>query len=1071
MWPAGGSVFVEVFDDDPAGSGVLLDSWSGISVEPDDPDDLENPFGSFWLSLAELDPAFDLMPGMFVRVSDEDGGDPVPSKETVVLDLSVTLPVVPGGTVVSGMAVEAEGDVWVQVHAEDAEPVTAVFSDASNWTATFPGPIELGMNGSAWQEETSDPDGDRTEVWWSAPNPSFSVDPVGNRVWGDGWTPGSVAVSIGGLSWPAVADSGGHFDLDLHGFYDVVEGDVVEVSDTGSLVKTHTVTGLSVAGVIVVDDEVTGTAVQDSLVWVNIHGSEDPDVVVAADFDVYGDGSAWVWTAGFPAGSIDDETQGYAYQPDGDGDQTQVDWPVQVPEPPHSFGVDPLNDQVFGWGWPADGSVLVEVFDVGWNGTDPALRTYPGVVVAGDSNFNLDLTADPAFDVESGMYVVVSDESGVFWDKDHVVTDVAFTGIDAEFDVVSGTTSAVSPVWVNVHESGFDDTEAVLVGGEWDATMPFDIDDETQGYAYQRDFDGDRTHIDWPYIPEQNFNVFVDESMVHAYQWPLDAAVTLTVQHPTVVIEDFEDGDAAGWVGSHGSMTVVEDPVNPNGGLYVGKATMIPPDCAGQSLPFGGQMPDRFSVDFLAGGDTSHSSGLAFRLFSSEAAGHIASISYHTGELRWYDGAVYQTIMAASADTWYRIELRNIDWSAHTYDIWVNDVEQYPGAAFIDPAGYLDKIQAYACDVATGNDVYLDNITLSTDGVWGAVFYTDTQSSIEAPWDDTQSFAQFDLPDTVGAGDLVTVSGDVSGSPVVKEHVVTELAFTGVNVDTDTVSGTAADGSTVWVNVHGSTFEDVQETATGGVWDAVLPFDIVESTNGYASQRDPDGDQTQIQWPTPPPPNRFSVDPVGNRVWGDGWTPGSVAVSIGGLSWPAVADSGGHFDLDLHGFYDVVEGDVVEVSDTGSLVKTHTVTGLSVAGVIVVDDEVTGTAVQDSLVWVNIHGSEDPDVVVAADFDVYGDGSAWVWTAGFPAGSIDDETQGYAYQPDDDGDQTQMDWPVQIPEPPHSFGVDPLNDQVFGWGWPADGSVLVEVWDLVGGTMLRLRRVSWLLGIRTSIWI
>ena len=212
------------------------------------------------------------------------------------------------------------------------------------------------------------------------------------------------------------------------------------------------------------------------------------------------------------------------------------------------------------------------------------------------------------------MYVVVSDESGVFWDKDHVVTDVAFTGIDAEFDVVSGTTSAVSPVWVNVHESGFDDTEAVLVGGEWDAAMPFDIDDETQGYAYQRDFDGDRTHIDWPFIPEQNFNVFVDESMVHAYQWPVGVDVTLTVQRPDPVIEDFEDGDADGW-GGNASMDVVTTPVNPNGGTYVGKTNMSTAgSCYGQSLFFGEQMPDRFSVDFLAEGDTTHPSGLAFRL-------------------------------------------------------------------------------------------------------------------------------------------------------------------------------------------------------------------------------------------------------------------------------------------------------------------------------------------------------------------------------------------------------------------------------------------------------------------------
>ena len=101
-WPAGGSVLIEVFDGDPAVGGVLDDSWPNVEVVPDEPGNAENPFGSFWLNLGELDPVFDLVPGMFVRVSDEDVGDPVLTKETVVLDLSVDVPVLPSGGVVTG---------------------------------------------------------------------------------------------------------------------------------------------------------------------------------------------------------------------------------------------------------------------------------------------------------------------------------------------------------------------------------------------------------------------------------------------------------------------------------------------------------------------------------------------------------------------------------------------------------------------------------------------------------------------------------------------------------------------------------------------------------------------------------------------------------------------------------------------------------------------------------------------------------------------------------------------------------------------------------------------------------
>ena len=875
------------------------------------------------------------------------------------------------------------------------------------------GPNDKGYSMAALKLETE-----------TTPPYRFSVNPVGNQVWGDGWTPGSVVVSIGGLSWPAVADSGGHFDLDLNGYYDIVEGDVVVVSDTGLLLKDHEVTGLSVAGVIVVDDEVTGTAVEGSLVWVNVHGSADPDVVVPADFDVYGDGSAWVWTAGFPTGSIDDETQGYAYQLDGDGDQTQVDWPVQVPEPPHSFGVDPVNDQVFGWGWPAGGSVLVEVFDVGWNGTDPALRTYPGVVVAGDSNFNLDLTADPAFDVAPGMYVVVSDESGVFWDKDHVVTDVAFTEIDAGFDVVSGTASAVLPVWVNVHGSGFEDTEAVLVGGEWDAAMPFDIDVDAQGYVYQRDPDGDRTHIDWP--PPYRFSVNPVGNQVWGDGWtPGSVVVSIGgLSWPAVADSgghfdldlngyyDIVEGDVV--VVSDTGLLLKDHEVT---GLSVAGVIVVDDEVTGTAVEgslvwvnvHGSADPDVVvPADFDVYGDGSAwvwTAGFPTGSIDDETQGYAYQL----------DGDGDQT---------------QVDWPVQ--------VPEPPHSFGVDPV----NDQVFGWGWPAGGSVLVEVFDVGWNGTDpalrtypGVVVAGDSNFNLDLTADPA-----FD----VAPGMYVVVS-DESGVFWDKDHVVTDVAFTEIDAGFDVVSGTASAVLPVWVNVHGSGFEDTEAVLVGGEWDAAMPFDIDVDAQGYVYQRDPDGDRTHIDWP---PPYRFSVNPVGNQVWGDGWTPGSVVVSIGGLSWPAVADSGGHFDLDLNGYYDIVEGDVVVVSDTGLLLKDHEVTGLSVAGVIVVDDEVTGTAVEGSLVWVNVHGSADPDVVVPADFDVYGDGSAWVWTAGFPTGSIDDETQGYAYQLDGDGDQTQVDWPVQVPEPPHSFGVDPVNDQVFGWGWPAGGSVLVEVFDV-----------------------
>ena len=66
---------------------------------------------------------------MFVRVSDEAVTDPVPTKETVVLPLTVDVPVDPVGGVVSGTGDASNGDVWVQAHFDGSSPVAASLDD------------------------------------------------------------------------------------------------------------------------------------------------------------------------------------------------------------------------------------------------------------------------------------------------------------------------------------------------------------------------------------------------------------------------------------------------------------------------------------------------------------------------------------------------------------------------------------------------------------------------------------------------------------------------------------------------------------------------------------------------------------------------------------------------------------------------------------------------------------------------------------------------------------------------------------------------------------------------------
>ena len=99
---------------------------------------------------------------------------------------------------------------------------------------------------------------------------------------------------------------------------------------------------------------------------------------------------------------------------------------------------------------------------------------------------------------------------------------------------------------------------------------------------------------------------------------------------------------------------------------------------------------------------------------------------------------------------------------------------------------FIDELIVHGYQWADG--VSVDLMVQHPDGFggWDAAFHTDTQASGIASWDPSQTVAEFEVPDTVGVGDLVTVSGD----GITKDHVVRAVSIA-VDTDFDTVSGTA----------------------------------------------------------------------------------------------------------------------------------------------------------------------------------------------------------------------------------------------------------------------------------------
>ena len=87
------------------------------------------------------------------------------------------------------------------------------------------------------------------------------------------------------------------------------------------------------------------------------------------------------------------------------------------------------------------------------------------------------------------------------------------------------------------------------------------------------------------------------------------------------------------------------------------------------------------------------------------------------------------------------------------------------------------------------------------------------------------------------------------GGDLFKMHDVTDLSVTAINLDNDTVSGTAFPGSDVNLWVHGPPGTDIMTSADDfGNWVGPFAYDLVPGTGGIAAQFDEDDDGTFIDW-------------------------------------------------------------------------------------------------------------------------------------------------------------------------------------------------------------------------------
>ena len=533
-WPLGNTVY------------VCVDS-SDFAADPTDPaqcdlfDDSMVAYAPSWdptYGLVDFDvyPTLDLQGGQYISMTDT-----VTTKEHQVTSLTVT-GVDAAADTVSGTAdpgslvnvYEYDGGNWLY-HIADG------FGD---WLASYSGIYDLlpGSDGSASQY---DADSDLTWWSWEVPNPTITAQPVYDRITGSEWPEGEtvhVCVDDTGFAAdptnPAQCDfydnvvvdppSGPtttYVSFDLSGTYDLHGGDYIAMTD-GATVKQHQVTSLVITGADPVTDTVSGTAAPGSAIKVVLFGCSGCTLYINAN----GSGD---WAADFS--SIGQDIQpgdnGFAAEPDADGDETWGWW--EVPNPRISASL--AYEDVYANDWPVGANVHICIDATGFaaNPMDPgqcdlyydsAVIPVPGYGIQPYYRFDV----GSSHDLQGGDYIAMTDGTTT---KQHQVTNLDVTGVDAVTDIVSGTADPGTDVEVAIYDPFIVILDVVTNGGgDWQADFSsmIDLDVGSSGYATQFDGDGDETWERWS-IDLPVIEVFPTEDWIDGYNWPEGSTVHLCI--------------------------------------------------------------------------------------------------------------------------------------------------------------------------------------------------------------------------------------------------------------------------------------------------------------------------------------------------------------------------------------------------------------------------------------------------------------------------------------------------------------------------------------------------------------
>ncbi|MGD1993858.1 MAG: peptide ABC transporter substrate-binding protein, partial [Anaerolineae bacterium] len=563
----------------------------------------------------------------------------------------------------------------------------------------------------------------------------------------------------------------------------------------------------------------------------------------------------------------------------------------------------------------------------------------------------------------------------------------------------------------------------------------------TQGAAYQGDDDGDETQVQWR-VPNPHFAARPDEDRVEGWEWQANATITVTIDGQAETATADEWGNF--WLDLSGSfdlqpghLVTVTDGAYAKSHTVTGLAvTAVDP---ATDVVFGTAAEgSRVWVQIC------HDWGCVQREEFADTSGNWSADFGQPGD-RDDEQETYDIQLGTSGDA------SQEDSDDDRTQIWW----RVPNPHF---SARISENQVHGYEWSQGTTVAL---TIDDPGTTQSPDYAAAQTPAPADWDPEQTWIGFDLAEqefTLQPGHVLTMTDGTT----VKTHVAVDLVVSDIDPDADTVSGTVPANSTVQVSgCNDWSCTNRHVTADGvGNWtvDFSVPgeedgeqelLDILPGTSGDASVTDEDSDYTIINWYLSNP--RLSVRPEDENVDGWEWTPGAtVTLTVdddgdpgNGTLWTelSTSDEWGNVSFSLYDSFDVQPGHWVRLDD-GVTVKSHTVATLTVDVIDPDTDTVYGTAEPGAEVEVQIWDWDGPWRRVTAD----GNGN---WTADFSTPSAEDDrrydigpgTQGAAYQRDDDGDETQVQW--RVPNP--NFSARPDQDRMEGWEWQANATITVTI--------------------------